>query len=48
MAIIYNQPPEFDIDTNNDGPWKNLISPASNMASFWVAMLNFRDAVGLK
>ena len=33
--------PKSNIDTKNDGPWKN-VSPASNMASFWVSMFDFR------
>ena len=38
--------PKSNIDTKNDGFWN--VSPASNMASFWVSMLGFRGVPSLK
>ena len=37
-------PLKSNIDTKNDGPWKMYLF-FSNMASFWVAMLNFRGVI---
>ena len=39
QKIRINTPPKINIDTKNDG--LEHVSPASNMASFWVSMLNF-------
>ena len=36
-------PPKFHVDTKNDGTWKMYL--LSDMASFWVAMLDFRGAI---
>ena len=36
----YVTPPKSNIDTTNDG--LENVSPASNMASFWVSLLDFR------